>query len=317
MKRASHFRSSPWFWLAVLVCVVTTSGCQDGSGPNLVLAPQAKPGDQGVKPPRPAPADPAVAYVTNGELRVMDADGANQTTVFIGTWLISLPSWSPDGQGIAFTDGINSPDLWLVDIAVVNGAPRGTNARVLLDRGAGIHHAAWSPVGDRIAFVDGALNTIEAIAVDGGASVVLYESPSGALSYPTWSPDASRIAFVEGGAIRVLDVGTGAATTVLEAGWGQQFGGGPGFLDWARTQDALAFSVGSQQSNDLAIYTIELPMDAPVFIAGGHFPAWSPDDEEILFAAGRNDRLTKVVLATNQTVAVGARSAYWPDWRRF
>jgi hypothetical protein len=52
------------------------------------------------------PAHPVIAYLANGHLMVMDADGSNQTRVLskAGSIYTGL-SWSPDGMQILFNDG--------------------------------------------------------------------------------------------------------------------------------------------------------------------------------------------------------------------
>ena len=46
------------------------------------------------------PANPAIAFIKNLALWVMNADGSNQTQIFNGA--NGRPSWSPDGHSIAF-----------------------------------------------------------------------------------------------------------------------------------------------------------------------------------------------------------------------
>jgi Tol biopolymer transport system component len=236
----------------------------------------------------------------------MNSDGSNITTVFEGPrfGMLFNPSWSRDASTIAFFDFING--IWLLDVDVVGGVPTGTNARLLLDRGA---HPVWSPVSDEIAFVDG--GTLQIIPATGGDPTVVYTITLPGAVYPAWSPDGTRIAFTEGGAIRVLDLASNEVTTVLGPEWGQQFGIGPQHLDWARTQDVLTFGVGSDASGDLAVYTLELPSGTPTFVVEGKWPTWSPDDQKICFSDG-----DIIDLNTLEITDIRA-GAQWPDWRRF
>ncbi len=307
-----HPALRPWLFL---LCLAFAAGCQDGSGPGLATGPEAQSSlDKKPPQPPPTPADPAIAFIVraaNGydHLKVMDADGSNATTIFRSERRVMLgcgPTWSPDGSSIAFP---NAHSMWLVDVTVVDGIPMGSNARVLLDRSSSLFHPAWSPLGDRLAFTDIHLNTIETIPATGGPASLVYTSTTGRLGYPAWSPDADRMAFTEGGAIRVLDVSSGEATTVLGAEWGSQFSGGPQFLDWARTRDVLAFSVGSANGRDLAVYTMQLPDGPPVFLVQGSCPTWSPDDQKICFSEGIID------LTTMQVASSGGWPG-WFDWRR-
>jgi Tol biopolymer transport system component len=242
----------------------------------------------------------------------MNADGTNVTTIFThNSALFSLPTWSPNGHAIAASQNFN---LWRIDVAVVNGVPTGSNPTVILDRPTTLGASAWSPLGNQIAFVDVSQKTIETIPATGGVPTVRYTStsPFTFVSYLAWSRDASEIAFTEGGAIRILNIATGMATTILGAEVWQQLGvDPPQFLDWARTQDVLTFSVGSESS--IAVYTLQLPSGNPVFVVDGWVPTWSPDDQEILFDKGG---LRKVNLATGQVTNLRA-SGQWPDWGRF
>ncbi len=318
MDRMSRFIRADWPWVIALLFVALVAGCQDGSGPGLVSGPEAQSSLEKKPPqPPPTPAEPAIAYAiwaaNDFHLQVMDDDGSSITTIFESDGhMISSPSWSPDGSTIAFEMGF---DLWLIDVEVVGGVPTGSNARVLLDRSSSLFFPAWSPLGDQIAFVDIQLNTIETIPAVGGATSLIYTSATGSLGYPTLSPGADLMAFTEGGAIRVLDLSTNEVTTVLDAEWGQQFGINPGHLDWARTQDALAFGVGAVQSGDTAIYILQIPSGEPVFIVEGRFPTWSPDDSKLCFNEGRNSAI--IDLATQAVVTFRHTDGLFQDWRRF
>jgi Tol biopolymer transport system component len=317
--------------------VLVAAGCQDGWGPSSTAVPDLKPGAEGKKPqPPPPPADPAITFHTGDkEIRVMNADGSNETTIFTGGM---NPSWSPDGTAIAF-DG---PDghIWRIDVSVVGGVPTGTNARILVveedpNQSGIVGEPAWSPNGDQIAYkryvVGGQppeFRRIEVVPAEGGDPEILYTSESGgSVWFTTWSPDATKIAFVEGkltGPIRVLDVATGQATTVLSREWSEQYGW-PKNLDWARTQDVLAFDAG--EGGRIDIYTMELPNGTPTFLIGGprrdraRMPTWSPDDQEIIFAqakagSGSVQELRKIDLNTREVTDLEVDGLN-PDWRRF
>ena len=125
----------------------------------------------------------------------------------IGTMTLRLdtipprPSWSPDGQQIAFAtdDGVNRG----LFIAQADGSDR---RHVTGDRGSGliawspddrgIRLIAWSPDGSEILFVD--TDELNLVKPDGTDRRRLELSPAlgegSALGLVVWSPDGSRIA---------------------------------------------------------------------------------------------------------------------------
>jgi Tol biopolymer transport system component len=101
------------------------------------------------KPPSPPPANanPVIAYRDTKKISsqlsapaifVMDANGANRTAVYTNysgqgnNFVYStpdFPAWSGDGTKLCFT--VNSADLYILNISVVNGVPTGSGATKL------------------------------------------------------------------------------------------------------------------------------------------------------------------------------------------
>ena len=72
------------------------------------------------KPPKPAEANPAIAFEARSyasyynDLMVMDADGANQVRLVRGGDN-TTPSWSPDGEWIAFArSSLAAPGIYKI-----------------------------------------------------------------------------------------------------------------------------------------------------------------------------------------------------------
>ena len=127
----------------------------------------------------------------NYEIYVMDADGGNQLNLTNDPHNDKSPSWSPDGQRIAFVsirDG--NQDIYVMDAD-------GDNQRRLTHHDRSDMDPSWSPDGKRIAFTSGRdINAeIYVMDADGGNQQNLTNHPDADRS-PSWSPNGKRIAFV-------------------------------------------------------------------------------------------------------------------------
>jgi Tol biopolymer transport system component len=127
--------------------------------------------------------------MSNGELRLMSADGRTQRQLLTLPGPEYNPNWSPDGRVIMFARENASP-LWVVNAD-------GTGLRAMPTPPTFLGNARWSPDGASITFeysTDGLSSWIGVMRTDGtglrsvsGQSRVFDHSPS-------WSP-SGRIAF--------------------------------------------------------------------------------------------------------------------------
>jgi Tol biopolymer transport system component len=312
----------------ILVCVFLIATIYGAS--IAVMAGKGGGGGGGGKPPKDEPpADPSIAYrASKGgtNLMVMNADGSNQFEIF-STPDLGRPSWSPNGDAIAFTIGFYSRDLWRIDVSVVNGEPQGSNVyKLAQDIG---YNPSWSPSGNEIAFIgknnDGGYTYLQTIPATGGTIETLYTCPDGYwVNDPTWSNDGSRIAFVEDKPgekmIKILDLSDSSITTVY----------GPVnvailHLDWARTKDVLVFEMPPEKGGLLALFTLDITEEDPtpqLIVSGNNdirWPSWSPDDSMIAFEGLVSTKGNHVSICTYdfstdevQPLAKGTR----PGWSR-
>lgn len=181
-----------------LMCLVMTSIVATGFG-------KGKPG------PPPPPPNPAIAFAaesnfSNFDIMVMNDDGSNSTIVVPGGQggqnLANVgPSWSPDGQWLAFCrsdDGVNPAGIYVssldgTDLRLVSEQPKGWS------RG---RCTSWSPNGNWIAFhssINGAADLfVAAVNWDGGGPhfgnvVQLTDTPGRTEWEPSWAWDSSRL----------------------------------------------------------------------------------------------------------------------------
>lgn len=157
-----------------------------------------------------ASAEPgsAPAEEVNG-IYVADASGrGDPSQIFefrsetppIGSPPINL-TWSPDGEKIAFYDGIS--------IVVIKDDKNGEwevedhpgEWDVINDLGDAQPPYSWSPDGKRITFVDDYYSDLYVINADGSGrrrlanTISYYSSSVVSHPFPTWSPDSKKLAF--------------------------------------------------------------------------------------------------------------------------
>jgi Tol biopolymer transport system component len=132
------------------------------------------------------------------DIYAIDADASQEERLTDTPGLDGFPTWSPDGDRIAFTVYPGGAE----QLAVIDGD--GTDEHRLTGRFLAMgpnSEAAWSPDGKRMAFVSGRNDEdIYAMNSDGSERTRLTDDVPGNDHWPpTWSPDSARIAFTSDG----------------------------------------------------------------------------------------------------------------------
>jgi Tol biopolymer transport system component len=137
-------------------------------------------------------------HSSNREIYIMDADGQNLQRLTGDPAIDAYPSWSPDGQKIAFSsDRDGNDEIYIMDVF-------GRDQQNLTNHPGHDVHPSWSPDGQRIAFVSSRdINReIYVMDADGKNLQRLTYTPIPPLvgsstldRYPSWSPDGQRITF--------------------------------------------------------------------------------------------------------------------------
>jgi Tol biopolymer transport system component len=131
------------------------------------------------------------------DIYVMNPDGSEMTRLTDLAGVEQDPSWSPDGNQIAFEAEQGDPTETYVgsEIFVMNAD--GSELRPLTDTVEDEFFPAWSPDGDTIAFErrgdDGI--TIVLVNEDGSGEREL-RAPNQLWFHPAWSPDGTQLAFI-------------------------------------------------------------------------------------------------------------------------
>jgi hypothetical protein len=280
------------------------------------------------------------------ELRVMNADGSNNTVLLSRTSaFITHPAWSPDldgdaangYQGALAVSIENEPDpgtdLFLLDVSVAGGVPVGTNLRKIVEDDLDPNvwniavHADWSADLDplsagyqgRIVFTGspdgtaGNVNTID-VAWD-GTSVEPVNGPNSSVNIV---PNTGSILpfptwSPDGASIAFAGTTTaGSGIHVIDSVTGAvqkviSTGLGVGHEELQWSNHDSR--IAFRHSSTATIYTIDVDQGASslaAVIAGGFRPDWSPNDAEIVY--GIDGTIRSVDLSSGQSVLLASDS---------
>jgi dipeptidyl aminopeptidase/acylaminoacyl peptidase len=144
-----------------------------------------------------SPDGQRIAFVDHAAIYTIDADGTNRTLVLDWQQAVWTLSWSPDGTRLA-------AELWdctfqcTQDIYTMN--PDGTGlTNTTADDGMNDRHPSWSPDGTKIAY-SGFVNGAAGLYTmnPDGSGKSLVEQAGLIDTNPSWSPDGTKIAFQRG-----------------------------------------------------------------------------------------------------------------------
>jgi dipeptidyl aminopeptidase/acylaminoacyl peptidase len=146
-------------------------------------------------------------------LWVVDRDGGGLAQLAPND--ASAPSWSPDGEWIAYVRRGSDPS-GETDLMIVNSS--GGVPRALVEAPGHQAEPRWSPDGALIAFLSGSPRAIHVVRPDGselrGFSNATSDPPESSFA---WMPDSRRLVFASKGVV-LLDVSSGRVDRVNRSG---------------------------------------------------------------------------------------------------
>jgi TolB protein len=133
-------------------------------------------------------------------LCVVDIDGNNLRRLSASSIGVAEPTWSPDGEKIAYIRGYDTtygglanmtacgPEIYVIDVFSAK--------EVNLTQGAGGVDPTWSPDGTRIAFSSARDGNYEIYVMTSvGSEIKQLTNTEWAEAEPAWSPDGKQIAY--------------------------------------------------------------------------------------------------------------------------
>lgn len=168
-------------------------------GPTVQLTASEKP----ISDPQWSPDGRRLAFVRDGAIWVIDADGSRQVRVTEHPAGNTQPRWSPDGRRLAFVSRRRGwSQLWLIDAPIPRRGrpaanPKPAEPSLLSPAGLDVDEYAWSPDGVRVAIAAQRADrdwwsAVSVIEVAGGTERLIPPGDAWECG-PRWLPDGSLL----------------------------------------------------------------------------------------------------------------------------
>ena len=210
-------------------------------------------------------------------LALMDFDGANHDYVTSGDSIVLTPTWSPDGERVAYTSFAGGQ--LHVRIAEVGSSAD----RPLSPLGGDSFAPAFAPDGDELAFSISVSGNTDVYTADVSGSVPRRLTTSPAIdTSPSYSPDGSRIVFSsDRSGIPQLYVMDSDGSNQRRISFGPGEYGSP---VWSPDGEKIAFTNVQGATGRIGVMNADGSGERIITTGpGDEQPAWSPDGGQLLF----------------------------------
>jgi len=238
------------------------------------------------------------------QLIVADADGENQRLVLESRYPLMSPSWSPDGQWLAYVSFENKRSAVYVQF-VRTGERRQVSAR------AGINGApSWSPDGKKLALTLGGSS--------GNPDIYILELQTQSLSRltddpsidtePTWSPDGKYIYFTSdrAGGPQIYRIGVNPGDRPKRITFTGNYNARPRV-----SADGNLLAVVTQDSGNYRVAVQDLNSGTFRVLSKGHLdesPSFAPNGSTIMFSEREGSRASLATVSVDGLIGLRLKS---------
>jgi TolB protein len=260
-------------------------------------------------------AQTRIAYVVNGELKIVDTDGAETRAITTGRGALS-PAWSPTGESVVFTV-LGNTGTQVQELDVKTGKTR----RVSQIR-AGLNITpVYQPNGNGILYARGTGNGTDLVfaTMDSTEPKRITIGRGTDNTSPSYSPDGTQVAFISGrsGTPQVYIMDADGSNVQLLTPYKPGVRSYRASPDWSPDGRAIAYE---QQNGNFQVWMIDLRDRVPKQLTNegeNEDPSWAPDGRHIVFTSSRGGDKQLWIMDTESgrarqlTHSKGARLAAW------
>jgi len=262
-------------------------------------------------------AQTRVAYVNNGELKIVDSDGAETRAITTGRGALS-PAWSPGGESVVFTV-LGNTGTQVQELDVRSGKTR----RISQIR-AGLNITpVYQPGGNAILYAQGTGSgtdlVLAGLDTDSAIPKRITIGRGTDNTSPSYSPDGHQIAFISGksGSPQVYIMDADGSNVQLLTPYTPGVRSYRASPDWSPDGRAIAYE---QQNGVFQVWMIDVRDRVPKQLTSegeNEDPSWAPDGRHVVFTSSRGGDKQLWILDTESgrarqlTHARGARLAAW------
>ena len=260
-------------------------------------------------------AQTRIAYVVNGELKIVDTDGAETRAITTGRGALS-PAWSPTGEAVVFTV-LGNTGTQVQELDVRTGRTR----RVSQIR-AGLNITpVYQPNGNGILYARGTGNGTDLVfaTMDSTEPKRITIGRGTDNTSPSYSPDGTQVAFISGrsGSPQVYIMDADGSNVQLLTPYKPGVRSYRASPDWSPDGRAIAYE---QQNGNFQVWMIDLRDRVPKQLTSegeNEDPSWAPDGRHLVFTSSRGGDKQLWIMDTESgrarqlTHSKGARLAAW------